>query len=193
MGLILQADRNLLLLIQNVIRTPALTPVMKALTHLGDAGVLWIVLTAVLLYVNRTRLLGIASASALVCSLLINNVLLKPLIARVRPFDAIPGLAVLVGKPSDFSFPSGHSAASFASAAAIVFLLHRLGRWSGEERRLGILALTLAALIALSRLYVGVHYPTDVLAGSLSGVLCGALGCRAALFIGRFVCYNRRD
>lgn len=97
---------------------------------------------------------------ALVLSLLFNNMLLKHLIARSRPYDCIRGLIPLITPPTDYSFPSGHTAASFAVG---VLLFRKL------PKRYGIPALVLAALIGFSRLYLGVHYPSDVLAGALLG------------------------
>lgn len=98
---------------------------------------------------------------SLLFSLLVNNLFLKNLVERSRPFDVIQALTPLIPRPHDFSFPSGHTASSFA-AAGVFF--RRL------PRRLGVPALILAAFIGVSRLYVGVHYPSDVLFGMLSGL-----------------------
>ena len=94
--------------------------------------------------------------------LLLGEIALKNIICRPRPFQDMPGIPLLIPPPSGYSFPSGHSCASFA-AATIIFL---------KDRRPGAAALALAALIAFSRVFLFVHYPTDVLAGSLLGVLC---------------------
>ena len=94
-------------------------------------------------------------------SLIVNNFLLKNLVARIRPYDMMDTLIPLVNKPTDYSFPSGHSGCAFAVAGVYVRNL---------PKRAGIPLLILAILIALSRLYVGVHYPTDVLAGLIIGV-----------------------
>lgn len=159
-----QIDGNILLWIQENIRNPVLTPVMKAVTHLGDAGIFWILLTVALLCFKKTRRAGLVSAAALVLSLVVNNLCLKNLVDRTRPYELIEGLKILVSKPGDASFPSGHSGASFAAATAI---------FQCVPRKYGIPLLVLAALIALSRLYVGVHFPTDVLAGTVIGILLG--------------------
>ena len=100
-----------------------------------------------------------------------NNILLKNLVARVRPYYAVEGLTPIVTKPSEFSFPSGHAAISFASAGVFYRKL---------PRKYGVPAVVMAGLISLSRLYVGVHYPTDVLMGILSGTGCSYLGEWAA-------------
>lgn len=101
-----------------------------------------------------------------------NNVLLKNLIARTRPYAAIEGLTLLIPPPSDYSFPSGHTASSFAMA---VVLYRKL------ERKWGITAIVLASLIALSRLYLGAHYPSDILFGMMSGILIGIVSSPAKI------------
>lgn len=164
MDMIFQIDSSILLWIQENVRTPWLTPIVKAITHLGDGGIFWILLAAVLLCFRQTRMAGAAMALALVLTLLLNNICIKNLVDRTRPYELIQGLEVLIRKPSDASFPSGHSCASFAAAMTL---------WRFVPRRYGIAAFILAALIALSRIYVGVHYPTDILAGALFGCLYG--------------------
>lgn len=167
MEALLTLDGNILLFIQEAIRSPMLDPVMKVITSLGNAGILWILLTVLLLIPKQTRRVGMISALALLASLLVSNILIKNLVARTRPYNAIAALIPIVPKPSEFSFPSGHTASSFASATVFYRKL---------PKKYGILAMTMAVLIALSRLYVGVHYPTDVLAGIISGIGCSYLG-----------------
>ena len=169
METILQWDGGILLWIQETLRTDWLTPVMKAVTFLGDSGWFWIVLALALCCFRPTRRAGVAAAIALLLSLLVNNICLKPLIDRIRPYELVEGLICLVSPPGDASFPSGHAGASFAAAAAMFPYLRR--RW-------GVCLLVLAGLIALSRLYVGVHYPTDVMFGALSGIIIGVIVCR---------------
>lgn len=164
---LLQLDGDILLFIQDMIRNPILDPFMKVITTLGNAGILWILLTILLLIPKQTRRVGIISACALIASLLVNNILVKNLVARVRPYNAIETLIPIVTKPAEYSFPSGHAASSFASASVC---------YRNLPKKYGILAIVIAALISLSRLYVGVHYPTDVLAGVISGIVCGYLG-----------------
>lgn len=166
MEYLLQLDGNILLFIQEHIRNPITDPVMIGITHLGDSGIIWILLTLGLLLFKKTRKAGIVSALALIFSLLINNVWLKNMVARTRPYEVLDRLKLMIEKQHDFSFPSGHSGASFASAFAL---------WKTLPKKWGIAALVLASLIALSRLYVGVHYPSDVLGGILTGILCGFL------------------
>lgn len=154
-------DGNILLFLQDYVRNPLLTPFMKVVTTLGNGGVIWIMLTVLLLLIPKTRKIGCMSAIALIGTLLVNNMLLKNLVARTRPYEVIEGLTYIVKTPVDYSFPSGHAGCSF-SVACIMY--RRL------PRRYGVPALILAILISVSRLYVGVHYPSDVIFGVISGI-----------------------
>lgn len=151
-------DGQILLWIQDNLRNDFLTPIFKFITHLGDTGWFWIVATILCLFFAKTRKAGICSAIALIGSLLINNLILKNLVARIRPYEVVDGLSRIIEAQSDYSFPSGHAGASFA--AAVIFFIYL-------PKKFGVPALILAFLISFSRLYVGVHYPTDVLAGGL--------------------------
>lgn len=165
---LLQLDGAILLWIQEHVRQDFLSPVVKFITHLGDAGWCWILLAVILLIVKKTRKIGLVTAVSLLSSYVVNNLILKNLVARVRPYEAVDGLQRIIEAQSDFSFPSGHSASSFA-AAVVIFMLC--------PRKYGVPALVLAFLIALSRLYVGVHYPTDVLTGVISGSVIAVIVC----------------
>ena len=166
MEMLLNLDGNILLWIQDYLRNDFLTPIMIFITSLGNAGIIWILITALLLLSKKTRKVGILSACALLGSLLINNVILKNLVARVRPYEVVNGLHLLIEKQVDWSFPSGHTGSSFASAVVL---------YRNLPRKYGVLALILAALIAFSRLYVGVHYPTDVLVAVITGSVIGII------------------
>lgn len=163
---IIQFESSILLWIQEVIRQPVLTPIIKFITSLGNHGLIWIAITVCLLLFKKTRKVGVMSAIALMGSLIVNNMILKNLVARIRPYEVIDGLERIIEKQKDLSFPSGHSGSSLAAG---VVLFRNL------PKRFGIPALILAILIALSRLYVGVHYPTDVLVGILDGILLAIL------------------
>jgi len=154
-------DTNALVYIQDFIRTPFLTAIMVFFSRIGNSGILWIVTGLVLLIPKRTRRGGFDVLICLAAAFLINDYVLKLLIARVRPYDVINGLTILVPPESSFSFPSGHANSSFAAALALTLAL----------RKKGALAYIPAVLIAFSRCYVGVHYPSDVLAGMLVGTL----------------------
>ena len=159
-------DLSILDWIQAHLRCGLLDHVVPAITMLGEAGWIWILMAVVLLARKKTRKLGVAVAISLVLDLILCNLLLKPIVARPRPFTFRPELTLLVKAPTDFSFPSGHTAASFAAASALLFSKHK--SW--------IPAMVLAVLISLSRLYLYVHYPTDVLGGAALGLLCGLFG-----------------
>lgn len=149
------------------IHTPLLDKILAFITSLGNAGIIWIVLAVVLLILPKTRKTGIIVAAALLMDFILCNLILKNLVARVRPYDVNTAIAILIKKPLDFSFPSGHTAASFAAMTAL-FLAKMKKAW--------IAALILAVLIAFSRLYFYVHYPTDVLGGAVVGILSGIIG-----------------
>ena len=151
-----QLDGEILLLIQQYLRTDMLTPFMKSVTFLGNGGWFWILCADVLLAVPKTRKPGYAAALSLIFGAIVTNLLLKNIVARPRPFAEIAALIPMITKPKDFSFPSGHTTASFAVALVMLRML---------PKKFGIPAVVLAALVAFSRLYLGVHYPTDVLAG----------------------------
>ncbi len=173
MEALLNLDGGILLFLQDTVRNPVLNPIMTVITSLGNAGIIWILLTAALLIPKKTRKIGCMSACALLASLLFNNILLKNLVARVRPYNAIEALIPIVSKPSEYSFPSGHAGSSFASAWVLYRKLpKKVIRACSMNKRAAILA----ALISFSRLYVGVHYPSDVLAGILVGIGCSYVG-----------------
>ena len=137
---------------------------MVAITKLGDAGIVWIILTVILLLIPKTRKSGVYMAVALIADLIICNVILKPIVARIRPYS-INQTVQLLGTPlKEYSFPSGHTAASFASVSALYF---------AGRKRMAAGALIVSVLIAFSRMYLYVHYPTDVLGGLIIGLLCG--------------------
>lgn len=161
MHYLLQLDGNILIYIQDYIRHDWMTPFWKLVTLLGNGGWFWLVSAMLLLIPKKTRGIGIAALLALIIGALITNVTLKNLVARTRPYEVVDGLKLLIARPRDYSFPSGHACASFA--AAMVYYRMAPKRW-------GVPAVILAALISFSRLYVGVHYPSDVLAGALIGI-----------------------
>lgn len=155
-------EADILLFVQDHLRFPLLTAFFIPFTTLGNHGELWIFLSLLLLLSPKTRKAGLLGLLSLLVCFLFNDFVLKLLFARPRPFASIELLEPIIRLPSDHSFPSGHSNASFAAAC---------GQCRGlSQRWLKVLLLSLAVLMAFSRLYVGVHYPTDVLAGALEGI-----------------------
>lgn len=152
-------DAGILLFIQEHMRIEALNGFWKAITFLGNGGWFWLVLGLLLLIPQKTRKAGFTALFSILIGFLITNVVLKNWIARPRPYVTVSSIYPLIPKPREFSFPSGHACVSFASA----FIYYRM-----MPGKYGTAAMILAGLIAFSRLYVGVHYPGDVLGGILA-------------------------
>lgn len=159
---ILQLDGQLLTAIQGL-HVSWLDPVVSCYTRLGDAGLLWIALSLAMLFHKSTRRAGFLALCAMALGLLATNITIKPLISRPRPWLDWPIVPLVTEKDPD-SFPSGHTCAAFAAGMTWLRVLPR--KWEG------IAAVIAAVCMGLSRLYVGVHYPTDVLAGAIVGSLC---------------------
>lgn len=154
------------------LRCPVLDTLMPLITVLGNAGIFWILLSVALLIPSKTRKIGLSMGAALLIGLVVCNLTLKPLLARIRPYDYQlehfgKQIVLLVATPDDFSFPSGHTLASFEAAIALTVY----------NRKWGIPALVLASVIAFSRLYLYVHYPTDVLFSLVLSVGIAFLAC----------------
>ncbi|MBE6564554.1 MAG: phosphatase PAP2 family protein [Ruminococcaceae bacterium] len=147
------------------IANPFLDGLMRFVSLLDEAGAIWIVLALILLLFKQTRKTGIMLAAALILGLLTANVMLKPLVARIRPYELNEAARLIIAPLSDYSFPSGH-AVSCIECATVLLCRHR---------RAGIAAMVYALLVCFSRLYLYVHFPTDVLAGILLGLLIGRL------------------
>lgn len=158
---LLAMDARLLLWIQEHLRIEALNGIVCFITSLGNTGLVWIAMSLVLLAIPRTRRWGLTCAIALLIGFLATNVALKNIVHRIRPYEVIETLRILIPPEHDLSFPSGHATSSIAAAWALFRI---------APRKYGVPALVLGVLISLSRLYVGVHYPTDVLAGILVGL-----------------------
>lgn len=159
--------------IQQYGRSEFLDYLMVGLTTLGDKGGIWIIMTCLLLIYPKTRKTGLVVAVSLIIEWLCCNVLLKPLVARIRPCDVNTAVQLLIAHPMDFSFPSGHTASSFAAMSALFFC--RKTYWRA--------ACLLAVLIGFSRMYLYVHYPTDVAAGAVLGVLAGRYAYSAVAWV----------
>ena len=150
---------------------PFLDAVMPVITALGNGGIFWIIAAVVLMLIPKYRKAGCSMGLALLMGLILCNLILKPLVARIRPYDYQlehfnVTIQLLIATPHDFSFPSGHTIASFEAATAL--LIH--------DKKLGIPAMVIAVLVAFSRLYLYVHYPTDVIASIALGIGLAFLG-----------------
>lgn len=144
------------------IRTPFLDILMPLISN---GVILWFLLTAFLLFRKKTRQAGFIVLAAILMDIILCNLIMKNVFQRVRPYDVNTAVTLLVKRSTDFSFPSGHTALSFAAACGLWF--------SGVLEKWRIPAFVLACLIAFSRLYLYLHYPTDILAGAAVGIFCG--------------------
>ena len=164
--------------IQANLQSGFMDAIWPIITVFGDAGIFWMAWATILLFIPKYRRTGLGMWFALAMGLLICNITLKPLVGRMRPYDyqikelgktwsdLLAGGELLVELPHDFSFPSGHTIASFE--AATVLLLN--------SAAMGIPAMILAVLIAFSRMYLYVHYPTDVIFSIFAGILFAVIG-----------------
>jgi undecaprenyl-diphosphatase len=156
--------------IQANMANPFLDKIMPIITVLGDAGIFWMIVAAILAITKKYRKLGFGMAIAMALGLVVCNMILKPTVGRIRPYDFQETLGItinlLIEKQHDFSFPSGHTIASFEAAVAL---------FKGNKK-LGVPALILAFAIAFSRLYLYVHYPSDVAFSMVLGTLFALFG-----------------
>lgn len=162
-----QLDTSILLWIETLARNPILDSFFLRFTALGNAGLVWIVVSLLMLCWTRTRKIGFWALVSMALGLLVTNVTIKPLVARTRPWVAIENLGNLVESSDPNSFPSGHTCAAFA--AGVSWMIHSNKTW------VKTVCLGQAVLMGYSRLHVGVHYPTDVLVGAAIGSGCGWL------------------
>lgn len=166
--MVTKIDLSIMLFVQEHLRSDIGNAIMKFITHLGDDGLLWIAIGVGLLFLKKTRMIGFSVLISLAINAVFTNIILKNLIARPRPFHVCEAIIPLIEKPRSFSFPSGHTSGSLTAAFAL---------YKTAPKKIGIPAVILAALIGLSRIYVGVHYPTDVLGGVVVAIVSSILGC----------------
>ena len=163
-------DLPILEWIQANLQSGFLDKLMPIITAFGNGGIFWIACSVLLMFIPKTRRTGFGMAFALTMGLVVCNMILKPGVARIRPYDLQETLGVtvdlLIKRSHDFSFPSGHTIASFEACTVLM-----LG-----NKKLGIPATVLAILIAFSRLYLYVHYPTDVITSIVLGTIFGIIG-----------------
>lgn len=161
-------DVSVLNWIQENLRGPFFDGFFAFVTHLGDAGILWIAIAVIMLFFKKTRKVGITMGVALLLGLILGNGVLKNVIGRVRPYNLkgafgsiVSVKELLVEKPGDKSFPSGHTLGSFEATLVMLY-------WN---RKIGIPAVVLAGLIAFSRMYLYLHYPTDIMGGIVLAII----------------------
>ncbi len=165
-------DERILLWVQENVRSEKVTPFIQTLTRLGDYGLLWIVFSMALMLNKDTRKAGKLSLVSIALCFFLNNMIIKNLVDRDRPYEALDELKILIERQPDSSFPSGHAANSLASAIVFFNLFKK------KKSKYGIL--TAGLVMALSRVYVGVHYLSDVLVGISVGILSGVSVCKFA-------------
>lgn len=170
-------DTAVLMFLQEHVRAEWINDFWIAITSLGDRGWFWIALSIFMILIgmtfrnrsaifHRIRRAGIAAILSMMIGALITNLFLKNWVARPRPYDSVKEIAPLIGRQIGYSFPSGHTCAAFACALIFYRML---------PKRYGMSALVLAALVAFSRMYLGVHYPTDILGGFLVAFVSSSL------------------
>ena len=151
---------------QHSLNSKLLSSILILFTNLGNHGLIWIAITLFLLSSQKYRKIGYLSAISLIINAIIVNVILKNLTHRARPFEEISDIILLIKAPKDFSFPSGHTSASFT----MVYVFYK------HLKKYFLIVLVTSIIIAFSRLYLTVHFPSDVLAGLLIGLFAGFLG-----------------
>ena len=184
MNPITKIDFAILDFIQEHIKCEFLDKTLPVITKLADHGLVPIILAVILLIFARTRRIGLSMAIAFICGGVVGNLFLKNVVGRIRPYD-VTGIDILVERLSDFSFPSGHTLIAFETAVVLLMLM------KGRGKLIAYGTTFIAAVIAFSRLYLYVHYPTDVLAGIILGTAFGIIGAK----LGTYICNkleNRR-
>lgn len=169
MEAILKFDWAVFQWVENNLWNPVLDKIFPIITIFGNKGLFWIILALLLCASKKYRRVGIIMAVAIILDGVSVNLILKNVFARPRPYDLelwkgvfqYPGL---IKKPVDFSFPSGHTVVCFAGAVSL---------FAADKKWMGITGIILAALVGFSRIYLHVHYCTDVLVGVVIGILCG--------------------
>lgn len=157
-------DKKVIYAVQKI-RNPKLDAFFRVFTHIAEYGIMWIVVACVLFLFRTTRSLGLEMGIALAFCMLLGELLMKPVIRRKRPFLDDPSVKVVIHKPKDYSHPSGHSTSCFSCATVLLFY----------DWRLGAAAFAFSLIIGFSRIYLFVHYPTDVIFGALWGIVFGVL------------------
>lgn len=160
---IYKIDQTVLFFIQENLHFALLDKFMIAVTFLTDGGLIWIALALTLVIIKKTRKFGVVLLVVLIFSSIMGEVVLKHIIQRPRPYADYPNIKLLINESSKYSFPSGHTTVSFAAAYVL----------SKSFKKLSLLFYSFAAIVGYSRIYLFMHYPTDVLGGVVLGLFCG--------------------
>jgi undecaprenyl-diphosphatase len=170
-NVLLTIDKVILSIFSRINTIVVLDQVMLFFTIIGETGAVWIIISIIFLVKKEYRFAGCIVTLALLFSLFLVNLGLKPAVQRPRPFIDHKEIVLKIEEPSEYSFPSGHTSSSFAAACAIVLVLRKKG--------LSLSVLSLAVIISFTRIYFNVHYVSDIIVGMLCGILC-ACGAYAA-------------
>lgn len=156
--------------IQDTFGCGPMDKLMPVVSFLGNVGIFWIVIAVAMMISKKYRKYGFRMAAALIICVLVGNLIIKNIVMRSRPCWINESFALLIKNPPDYSFPSGHTTSSFAAAFAA----------AKADKKIGVVSYIVAVMIAFSRMYLYVHFPTDILGGVVLGTLIAFLVCRAA-------------
>ena len=172
-------DFPILYLIQEHLTAPLIDSVMVFISAIGEGGIVWIVSALIMLFFKRTRKCGLLVLISMLICFITGELVIKNIVCRIRPCYVDTAMELLVSRPDSYSFPSGHTASSFTAASVMFYFF----------RKLGVFALLFAALMAFSRMYLFVHFPTDI----LGGILLGIMGATLVVFVYKKCFENRAD
>lgn len=169
-------DKSVIEFIQNNLHSPIMDKIMVFITTLGDTGLIWIIIGLALVISNKYRKVGFMVLGALLLGSILGEGIIKNIVQRDRPFINMDGIDMLINTPITYSFPSGHTTSSFAAAGVLAI----------SFKNKSVYVFVLAGLIAFSRLYLGVHFPTDIIVGIILGLSCSFI----SVFVGRKILGN---
>ena len=186
---ILAFDHSVIFAIQNHLIASWLTPIMYGISKITESGALWILIAIILMLTKKYRTIGAGMFLALVFVFIIGDQGLKPHVARLRPFVDFPNVPLQATPPAatSYSFPSGHSFGSFSASMALFI---GLSAKFPKKAKWGVIALIFSCIVAFSRVYLFVHYPTDVLAGFIMGIIVGFFAWCIALHVSKINSFN---
>ncbi len=156
-------DLNVLNWIQENLKCSFLDFLMPKVTLLATGGAIWIITAIILLLTKKHRKTGVIMLVGMLLGLIFGNLIIKNIVARTRPYDINTSIKLIISKPSEYSFPSGHTLVSVISATVLTI----------ANKKFALFAIPIAVLIAFSRLYLYVHYPTDILGATVLGIVIG--------------------